>query len=147
MADASTEQDYMARRRGASKGAGWGMRVFESDGSSWLNCLSGGDVLVYDDKRDAELDVIECRRQAHSLGEFLPAYRSRRYDVERVEAGAWAPSAIDSALIDLMAFAMPAAQRGESAAVRAVNSAKALLSTFAPAELRAPLTANEEPAQ
>ena len=132
-------KEYQARRRGASKGPGWGVRIHEADGSSELNSLSLGNVMVYDAKADAERDACDSLETAKKVGAIAPHWLGRRYTVEWVEAGAWSPSAYDAALLALMPYAQTEATKGNENARAAVNNAKALLSDYAPALLKRPV--------
>jgi hypothetical protein len=117
----------------ASERGGWGLRLHYPNGASGLNCFSMGDVCAYDTKREAET---EARRIMRSWG-GVRLYT--KVTVEKVEKGAWAPSEYDATMLELMAFAMPEAQRGVLSAIRAINRAKALLSDHAPAHIKQPL--------
>ena len=121
-------------RHGASKGAGWALRIHDN-GGSWLNTFSGGDVVVFDTREEAEEDARLPREQRGA----------ENVTIEYVEKGRWEPSTYDRAFLDLIQFTMhyvhtTSDRENAAKALDAVNRARALLSRYAPELVRTPTT-------
>jgi hypothetical protein len=121
---------FYGRRRGASTGEGWGIRIRDIDGRSWMMTYSMGDVMVYDDRADAERDVADMIGRNPVIGP------SSTYTIERVARGAWQPNPNERLFLAALPYVEQVADNGDRRARAIANHIRSNLSPYAPDELR-----------